>query len=321
MANDKVEKQLATLKALRGAALTPDSTVLLRKSLGERVNLVVAIAAQIVGELNAVEFLSDLKTAFERMFEKGKDPQCWAKNALVKALKDLGVQESGIFLRGIRHIQMEPVWGGSEDTASTLRGTCAMGLIQCNDIPRDDILRCLVDLLVDKMASVRIDTARSLEQMGGREVLLLLRLKARLGDKDPRVTGEVLEALLHMEGKIAIPFVAEFLASPDEELSEEAALALGGSHFPEAFSLLKNTWEDRPSNVFLRALSISRLNEALDFLLDLLANGCPKDAEEALHALELQKASPEVVKRVEQAVLERGDVTIQGIFKQRFPSE
>jgi len=321
MANDKVEKQLATLKALRGVPLAPDSAGLLRKSLADRVNLVVAKAAQIVGELNAVEFLADLKTAFERMFQKGKDPQCWAKNALAKALKDLGVQEAGVFLRGIRHIQLEPVWGGSEDTAATLRGTCAMGLTQCNDIPRDEILRCLVDLLVDKIATVRIDTARSLEQMGGREVVLLLRLKARLGDKDPRVTGEVLEALLHMEEKIAIPFVAEFLASSDEELSDEAALALGGSHFPEAFLLLKNAWENRPSNVFLRALSISRLNEALDFLLDLLTNGRPKDAEEALHALELQKASPEVVKRVEQAVLERADVRIQSIFQQRFRPE
>ncbi len=321
MANDKVEKQLAALKALRGANATPESVSLLRKSLGDRVNVVVAKAAQVAGELSAAEFIPDLKIAFERMFEKGKDPQCWAKNALAKALKDLGVQESAIFLRGTRHIQMEPVWGGSEDTAATLRGTCAMGLVQCNDIPRDDILRCLVDLLTDKIATVRIDTARSLEQMGGREVLLLLRLKARLGDKDPSVTGEVLEALLHMEGKIAIPFVSEFLASPDEELSDEAALVLGGSHFPEAFDLLKTAWEDRPSGVFLRALSISRLTEALDFLLGLLTRGRPKDAEEALHALELQKASPEVVKRVEQAALQRGDIKIQAVFRERFRTE
>ncbi len=317
MANDKVEKQLDGLKALRGAPLTDQSIALLKKSLADRVNLVVAKAAQICGELNALGLISDLKSAFERMFES-KDQQCWAKNALAKTLKDLGVQESAVFLRGIRHVQMEPVWGGSEDTAATLRSTCAIGLTQCNDIPRDDILRYLVESLTDKIATVRMDAARSLEQMGGREILLLLRLKARVGDVDPRVTGEVLEALLETEGMASLPFVAEFLNHHDEEVSDEAGLALGASRWPDAFPLLKNAWENRPSPVFLRAMSVSRLAEALEFLLQLVRQGRPRDAEEALHALELQKASEVIVKRVEAAVAERGDVKLQGIFRQRF---
>ena len=40
------------------------------------------------------------------------DPQCWAKNAIVKALKDLNHDDPAVFLRGIEHVQMEPVWGG-----------------------------------------------------------------------------------------------------------------------------------------------------------------------------------------------------------------
>jgi hypothetical protein len=68
-------------------------------------------------------------------------------------------------------------------------------------------------------------------------------------------------------------------------------------------------------------MSISRLAEALDFLLQLLGEGRPRDAEEALHALELQKASVEIVKRVEQAVAVRGDAKLQGIFRQRFQRE
>jgi HEAT repeat protein len=320
MANDKVEKQLAELKTLRGAGLTPQSAAQLKKSLADKVSLVVAKAAQICGELNAVGFIPELKGAFEHMFE-AKDQQCWAKNALAKALKDLGVQESAVFLRGVRHVQMEPVWGGSEDTAATLRGTCAMGLVQCNDLPRDDVLRHLIDSLADKIANVRMDAVRSLEQMGGREVLLLLRLKARAGDTDPRVTGEVLEAILHMEGQSAIAFVAEFLHDLDDEFADEAALALGASRYPEVFPLLKEAWEVRPSPVFLRALSVSRLTEALEFLLDLLTQGRPRDAEEALHALELQKASAEVVKRIKRAITERGDDKLRNIFRQRFPEE
>src|SRR3984957_10618093 len=301
MANDKVEKQLEGLKALRGAGLAAESAAVLKKALGDRVNVVVAKAPQICGELAAANLIPDLKKAFERLFEKGKDPQCWGKNAVAKGLKDLGVQESAVFLRGIRHVQLEPVWGGSEDTAAVLRGTCALGLVQCNDIPRDETLRYLLDSLTDKIATVRMDAVRSLEQMGGREVLLLLRLKALVGDVDPRVTGEVLEALLQMEEKAALPLVAEFLENHDEEVADEAALALGASRLPEAFELLKKAWENRqglrPQGALLRAMSVSRLDEALTFLVDLVKSGRERDAEEALHELELQKGTDEVVKR------------------------
>jgi HEAT repeat protein len=317
MANDKVEKQLAALKSLREAGLTEQSTAQLRNALTDRVSLVVAKAAQICGELHAIALFPDLKAAFEQMFES-KDAQCWAKNALAKTLKDLGLQESAFFLRGIRHVQMEPVWGGSEDTAATLRGICAMGLVQCTDLPRDEVLRCLIDALVDKVASVRGDAVRSLEQMGGREVLLLLRLKARLGDEEPRVAGEVLEAILHMEGQIAIPFVTGFLQHKNEEVADEAALALGASRLPQVFDPLKRAWEQRPSPVYLRALSLSRLENALDFLLNLLEKGRRRDAEEALYALELHKGTEDVVKRVEEVVRVLGNPKLTSIFHQRW---
>lgn len=320
MANDKVERQLDDLKALRGVPLNQQSVAQLKKSLADRVNLVVAKAAQLCGELNALELVPELKIAFARMFD-AKDPQCWAKNALCKALKDLAVQESAVFLRGIHHIQMEPVWGGSEDTAATLRSTCGIALTQCNDMPRDEILRYLVDALTDLVGTVRMDAVRSLEQMGGREVLLLLRLKARVGDLDPRVTGEALEALLEMDGPESLPFVAEFLKNRDEDVADEAGLALGACHLPAAFPLLKEAWDERPSPTFLRAMSISRIAEALEFLLELVVKGRAKDAEEAIHALELQKSSEEVVKRVEGAVAERGEAKLHALFRQRFSRE
>jgi HEAT repeat protein len=124
-----------------------------------------------------------------------------------------------------------------------------------------------------------------------------------------------------MEGQTALPFVAEFLKDKDDDVSDEAALALGASRLPEAFPMLEKAWDDRPSPVFLRAMSVSRLAEALDFLLQLIREGRPRDAEEALHALELQKASEEIVKRVEQAVAVRGDAKLHGIFRQRFQRE
>src|SRR2546426_5542992 len=35
--------------------------------------------------------------------------------------------------RGLRHIQMEAVWGGKEDTAGALRGHCALALVSCRE--------------------------------------------------------------------------------------------------------------------------------------------------------------------------------------------
>jgi HEAT repeat protein len=325
MANDKVEKQLESLRALRGLGLTADVNAALKKALADRVNVVVAKAAQICGDLQAAPLLPELTKAFERFFDKDNDPQCWAKNALAKTLKDLDVRESALFLRGVRHVQYEAVWGGQEDTAAVLRGACAMALVQCNDISRDETLRHLVDALSETAATVRMDAAAALAQMDGREVALLLRLKARLGDKDPRVTGQVLEALLEIEGKAALPFVGEFLELPDEEAAEEAALALGASRMPEAVALLRETWEKwqdrRPGTALLRAMSASRLDHAIEFLIDLIKQGRQHDAEDALHALALNKGTEEMVSRVEQAVKDRDDTKLRAIFQQRFRLE
>jgi HEAT repeat protein len=325
MANDKVEKQLESLRALRGMSLTDEVNAALKKALADRVNVVVAKAAQIGGDLQAVALIPDLKKAFERFFDKDKDPQCWAKNALAKTLKDLGVQESAVFLRGVRHVQYEPVWGGQEDTAAVLRGACAMALVQCNDITRDETLRYLVDALSETAATVRLDAAAALAQMDGREVALILRLKARLGDKDSRVTGEVFSALLQIEGKAGLPFVGEFLEHPDEEAAEEAALALGASRMPEAVEMLRQTWEKwqgvRPGTALLRAMSASRLDHAIEFLIELIRQARPPDAEDALHALALNKGTEEMVSRVDRAVQDRGDAKLRAIFQQRFRLE
>ena len=51
-----------------------------------------------------------------------------SKNALSRSLATLEHPDAGVFLRGMRHIQMEPIWGGRSDTAGTLRATCALAL-------------------------------------------------------------------------------------------------------------------------------------------------------------------------------------------------
>jgi len=324
MANDRVERQLESLKRLRAAGPSADALAALRKALADRVNAVVAKAAAIAGEWQAHELMPDLRAAFERLFDKGtqSDPQCWGKNALAKALKDLGLAESAPFLRGLRHVQWEPVWGGQTDTAGVLRGTCALALVQCADLPRDETLRRLIEAVTEREAKVRADAARALEQMAGREAILLLRLKARAGDEDPRVTGQVLEALLQLEGAHGVPFVAAFLEGQTEEVGEEAALALGTCRLPEGVEALQGFWPKargrEASAMVLRAISAARLDPALDFLLELVRKGRRREAEDAMEALELHRESEEIVKRVGEAVAGRGEEELRALFAVRF---
>ena len=45
-----------------------------------------------------------------------------------------------MFLRGMKHIQPEPSYGGPSDSAATLRATCALALVQCRSLPEADLL-------------------------------------------------------------------------------------------------------------------------------------------------------------------------------------
>jgi len=296
MAARKIEAQLEQLSRLRSATAA-EAAEPLRKALADRVNLVVAKAATLAGELLVRELEPNLVSAFDRLMEEPakRDPQCWGKNAISQALKELDHAESALFLRGARHVQMEPVWGGQADTAGTLRGICLLALVACRDIRREEIMRHLVDALTEAASLVRMDAARALAQMGGEEGALLLRLKARMGDKEAEVTGQALEGLLALERKEALLFVAGFLNPAGGELAEEAALALGASRMAAAAVLLRETWEcaQEPSyrGVLLRALCISRDDQALAFLDDLAKNGRPQDAADARAALSLLRDS------------------------------
>jgi hypothetical protein len=318
----KVEEQLDGLTRLR--ELPPaEALPALRKALADRVNLVVAKAARIAAEKQFQVLVPDLLQAFSRLFEDPfrRDPQCWGKTALATALHDLGYSESAAYLRGLRHRQMEPVWGGEADTAENLRGTCLLALVACPDLDRGEALRCFVDALTEQAHSIRIEAARALGQMAGDEGALVLRLKARLGDKSPEVIGQVFDSLLAIEGAQALPFLAGFLKQADEA-GEEAALALGSSRLAGAFDLLRQAWDaarDRQFRaVLLRAISLSRLDAALEWLLKLVRQGPLADAMPALEALSLQGGSEEVRAQVKAAAVGR-EPEILAEFHKRFP--
>jgi hypothetical protein len=145
--------------------------------------------------------------------------------------------------------------------------------------------------------------------MAGHEAGWLLRLKARLGDR-PEVTGQIFESLLRLEGINSVSFVAGLLDVVNEEVAEEAALALGASRIPQALETLKAAWK-KPENaalgpVLLRAISASRLDDAFEFLLAIVREGRQAESADALRALEIHRDSPPssnaIRRRVEEAL-------------------
>lgn len=182
-------------------------------------------------------------------------------------------------------------------------------------------MRHLIDTFVDPTPTVRADVARTLEQMEGEEAALLLRLKALLPDKEPAVTGQVLESLLRLEHAAAVPFVAKFLRSGGD-VAEEAALALGASRLTAALEVLKQTWSNErfllPHDVLLRAISSSRQESAIEFLLNIVRTGREREAISAIAALELHRASAEIRAQVAAAVENRPEPTIRGRFRKEY---
>ena len=299
------DAQLAALDALREQPDEPCITPL-RTALKHQNNYIVAKAADQVAQRRLDALLSDLVTAFDRFFEdpEKRDPQCWAKNSISRALAALEQQDPAPFLRGIKHVQMEPVWGGRSDTAGALRGTCALALVQCRSVPEADLLRHLIDVLVDTDKTARNDAVRALEQLGSPAAALLLRLRAQTGGDEPEILGACYAAVLSIEGASALPWAARFLASEDDAAGE-AALAIAAIHSPEAFELLKSRWDNARDpwfrSVLLSAIALTRQSAATEFMLGMI-RADSLGADLAVEAL-LRSAPPnEIVQQLKSLV-------------------
>jgi HEAT repeat protein len=299
------EEQIAALDSLRQQA--PEACVEpLRKALEHRNNFVAGKAADLVRDFQLQQLIPALLAAFDRFFENPvkTDPQCWAKNSISRALAAFEHQNAAIFLRGMRHIQLEPVWGGASDTAGTLRATCALALVQCRSLHEPDLLAHLVELFADKDKSVRIEAARAIEQVGSPSAALLLRLRAVLAADEPEVLGACYSGILRLEGTTAIPLIGRFLASSDDAAAE-AALAIAGTHTAQGFNILRERFAEEADpcfrSVLLSAIALTRQDDALEFLLDLVRTESLQ-AEQAIEAILRSMPSDEITKRLENLV-------------------
>ena len=297
------DTELAALEALRD--VSPEAAEhKLAEALGHRNNFLVAKAATLALHHRLNALTPQLVAAFSRFLENPVkfDPQCWAKNAIAKALAAFEDQEPEIFLSGMRHVQLEPVWGGSSDTAGPLRGTCALALVQCRNVNSHRVLTHLTPLLADKELTVRVNAARAIEQVGTDSAALLLRLRAELASDGPELLGACYSGVLALEGASAIPWVARFLVAEDYQAAE-AALAIAQTHTAESFQTLHEAFTRARDAWFrtavLSAIALTRRQEATDWLLELIENE-EQYAGDAHEALCRSAPSPVALERLNQ---------------------
>jgi len=265
MKKPTVEQTLAALHAVRAADPLPLDK--LRAGLAHASNAVVAKAATIAGDRRVDVLVPELVSAMGRLFAK-PDPGCSGKIALARALKALEHPDAEMFVRGLRHVQMEAAYGGAVDTAAPLRALSALALSECQSIAPRDALRWLIDALPDREALTRVDVIRAIGQVNSLEADAVLRTKARLGDAAVEVTGQCLLTIVEREGVAALPFVASFLG--DRQLRVEAAMAIAAQRGPEALALLVAAWRPARERDLLLAIGTLRTPEAVAFLLPLL---------------------------------------------------
>lgn len=316
-----LEDKLAAIRGLRGQEVSPEQIAELRKYLADRSNFVVAAAAAIVGERGVSTLAGDLEAAYDRFLANPlkDDKLCRAKLAVVQALDRLEHLRTDVFERAATYQQHEPVFGGSEDTATTLRGAALIALAR---IEGTGALPALVDALIDPARDVRIAAAMAIGGVGGESAGLILRLKARVGDRDPDVLSECLAGLLTVNPRENLGVVCGFLDPRDEVRCEAAALALGKSRLPDALAPLAECWRraaflDVGPQVLL-SIAMLRQPTAMDYLVGLVASESEKEALAALTALKMYSYDTKLRERLAEVVRQTGSRTIQARFERDF---
>jgi HEAT repeat protein len=302
----------AKLDALNALDPSSDRTVqneAVGRALKDKHYRVVAKAAALAGERALHERLPDLLEAYARFLQDPvkKDPNCIAKTAITGALLAIECRDVQFYLEGIRYRQLEPVWGGTADTAVDVRCNCAMGLVSSSyfrAVPE------LAALLNDPEKRVRAGAARAISCGSPREAESLLRFKVLVGDTDPEVVGECFTALLAIAPEECLPLVASRLSANDDAVRDFAALALGESRHPSALQHLKNAWDDvlvspEMRAVLIRAAAVHRTEQAFDWLIGIIENGSAKQAEVAADALSVYERNTKLSERVQAALASR----------------
>lgn len=306
-----LEHNLAQLKEIRENPTSDPAIEELRRALESKSNHLAAEAARIAGEYEIEQLEDDLLQAFDRFMldPLRSDPTCAAKTAIAEAISRIGYVGEDLFLRGIRHRQLEPVYGGKEDTAVGLRVACAMGLVGTS---YPDSMVELAILLADREPDARMGAVRAIGEARQMASVPLLRFKALIGDDAVHVMFECFSALLMLAPEPSLPFVAGYLDDENPAIREAAIIAMGKSRLPGVIDILSTEWERELDPALRRAtlqsIAMLRDGQAMDFLLSLVEDAPPNSAMEAVAALEIYRQDERLWQQVERIAEARGDL-------------
>jgi HEAT repeat protein len=305
------EKKLEILGTLDSAMDRAEQSATIEPYLVDKHFRVVAKAATLAGERALPDLTPDLLTAYARFLEDPvkRDPNCIAKGAIARALVNLGCDDVDFYLAGIRYTQLEPVWGGSADSAIDVRCSCALGLVNTR---YSRAIQELTTLLNDTEARARAGAARAISCGSPREAEAVLRLKVLVGDAESEVIGECFTGLMSIAPLECLPFVAEHLASENEGVRDYAALALGESRNPKVVDHLRVAWDacgpfgEFPV-VLIRAAALNRTEAAFDWLVSIIETGADRHSAAAVEALSVYERNTKLTERVKQALARRNE--------------
>jgi len=311
------EQKLARLDEISNAPVSPEAMDALRDTIRGTSSLLAARAAEIAGHKSLEDLIPDLVVAFDR-FMVEQDKQCAAKIAIVDALNKLQYEGRDLLLRGIRHVQMEPVWGGQADTAAPLRAECALALARMGT---PEALFELATMLFDKQKPARLAAPNAIAYLAGDASELVLRVKVMAGDEEAEVIGECFTRLMEIAPERSADFVAGYLDSEDPAVAEHAALALGQSRTVAAFEILRQHWEDALSSkakeMLALPIALTRRDEAVELLIAAIGRERSATAAAAVTALGIY-VDDDTRRRIREAVESRGDPEVAKAYERGF---
>jgi hypothetical protein len=120
----------------------------------------------------------------------------------------------------------------------------------------------------------------------------------------------------------SVEFLARFLNSRTDGISEQAALAFGESRLPAAFDLLREVWERgavaEQRGALPLAIAMLRIDEALEFLLTRLGEESGQWQPMRSRGWRSARAMKQCWRRVDEIVRQRGDGALEAVFAREF---
>lgn len=315
----KTEDKIEALRQCVEQQPKIEATQCLKKALQEKSNFLVAKAAQWTSEQLLYDLIPELVSAYERFLHRplDNDKTCAAKRAIARALYELDYDDAGFFRKNITYCQIEPVYGGSVDTAVDLRCTCALGLVASGD-PRAVLY--LLNLLHDDEYQARIGAIKAFEMVQPFHAEIALRNKILQGDAEPEVIAQSFSSLIKVAAEESLEFVSPFLKDDEPATRESAAMALGESRLDEALELLIEHTEnlspfDSLLPGFYNGIALQRKETAYQYLLDKISDASEQEASHAVAALSIYNYNSDLSEAVAVKVKSRKSKKVTKAFE------